>query len=54
MEQLEDNLGAAGWSLDEKQLQRLDEASEPPTIYPYGMIARSQSRGRAGSRGTPD
>jgi aryl-alcohol dehydrogenase-like predicted oxidoreductase len=46
MEQLEDNLGATGWTLDEKQLQRLDEASEPPTIYPYGMIARSQSRGR--------
>jgi aryl-alcohol dehydrogenase-like predicted oxidoreductase len=46
MEQLEDNLGAAGWTLDDKQLQRLNEASEPPTIYPYGMIARSQSRGR--------
>jgi aryl-alcohol dehydrogenase-like predicted oxidoreductase len=42
MEQLDDNLGATGWRLDEKQLQRLDEVSEPPTIYPYGFIARSQ------------
>jgi aryl-alcohol dehydrogenase-like predicted oxidoreductase len=50
MEQLEDNLGATGWTLDEKQLQRLNEASEPPTIYPYGFIAKSQSRGRPSRR----
>ena len=35
LDQLEDNLGAASWELDEDELRRLDEASEPPQIYPY-------------------
>ena len=42
IEQLEDNLGASGWRLDDKQMQRLDEVSEPPTIYPYGFIAKNR------------
>ena len=42
LEQLEDNLGASGWRLDDKQMQRLDEVSEPPALYPYAMIADSQ------------
>ncbi|HEU4488572.1 MAG TPA: aldo/keto reductase [Actinomycetota bacterium] len=42
LEQLEDNLGASGWRLDDKQMQRLDEVSEPPPLYPYAMIAGSQ------------
>ena len=42
LEQLEDNLGATGWRLDDKQMQRLDEVSEPPALYPYAMIAKSQ------------
>ncbi len=35
LEQLEDNLGAASWDMTEDELNRLDEASEPPQIYPY-------------------
>jgi aryl-alcohol dehydrogenase-like predicted oxidoreductase len=42
MEQLEDNLGATGWSLDDKQMQRLNEVSEPPSLYPYWFIARNE------------
>lgn len=42
LEQLEDNLGASGWKLDDKQMQRLDEVSEAPALYPYAMIANSQ------------
>jgi aryl-alcohol dehydrogenase-like predicted oxidoreductase len=42
MEQLQDNLGATGWALDEKQVRRLDEVSEPPELYPYQFIAKSQ------------
>jgi aryl-alcohol dehydrogenase-like predicted oxidoreductase len=42
LEQLEDNLGASGWRLDDKQMQRLDEVSELPALYPYAMIADSQ------------
>jgi aryl-alcohol dehydrogenase-like predicted oxidoreductase len=33
--QLRDNLGAVGWSLDDKQMSRLDAASEVRPIYPY-------------------
>ena len=33
--QLVDNLGAVGWSLTTDQVQRLDEASDVPLIYPY-------------------
>lgn len=41
-DQLKDNLGAAGWMLDEKQMQRLTEVSEPPEIYPYNFISVTQ------------
>lgn len=34
-EQLKQNLGAIGWSLTVEQIQKLDEASEVPPIYPY-------------------
>jgi aryl-alcohol dehydrogenase-like predicted oxidoreductase len=34
-EQLESNLGAAGWSLSDDQLKRLTEASDKPLPYPY-------------------
>ena len=33
--QLKENLGAVGWSLDDKQMSRLDAASEVRPIYPY-------------------
>jgi aryl-alcohol dehydrogenase-like predicted oxidoreductase len=33
--QLKENLGAVGWSLDDKQMARLDAASEVYPIYPY-------------------
>ncbi len=35
--QLEDNLGAAGWSLSDDEMARLDQASAPPPSYPYDM-----------------
>ena len=41
-EQLEDNLGATGWNLDDKQIQRLTEVSEPPEIYPYNFVDNAQ------------
>lgn len=33
--QLKQNLEATGWNLDAAQTERLDKASEIPTIYPY-------------------
>jgi aryl-alcohol dehydrogenase-like predicted oxidoreductase len=42
VEQLEDNLGAVGWRLDDAQLARLTEISEPPPLHPYDMIAGGQ------------
>jgi aryl-alcohol dehydrogenase-like predicted oxidoreductase len=33
--QLEQNLGAVGWSLTSEQIEKLDEASAVPMIYPY-------------------
>jgi aryl-alcohol dehydrogenase-like predicted oxidoreductase len=45
VEQLEDNLGAAGWELDEADRARLDEVSAPPLPeYPYGFIAEEGVR----------
>ena len=38
MEQLEDNLGAAGWELNEEQVARLSEASAIEDVYPYRFI----------------
>jgi aryl-alcohol dehydrogenase-like predicted oxidoreductase len=47
LEQLEDNLGAAGLHLDAEQTARLDAASDPaPADYPYGGPGREQ-RSRA-------
>lgn len=34
-EQLKQNLGAVGWSLDPAQIARLDAASHETPIYPY-------------------
>jgi aryl-alcohol dehydrogenase-like predicted oxidoreductase len=42
LEQLENNLGAAGWSLSPAQLARLDQASEPTLPYPYNFIQKAQ------------
>jgi len=43
MEQLEDNLGAAGLHLTAEETTRLDEASDPaPASYPYGAIGFNQ------------
>jgi aryl-alcohol dehydrogenase-like predicted oxidoreductase len=45
LEQLKDNVGAAGWSLSEEQLTRLNQASDVTPPYPYPFIAGAQ-RGR--------
>jgi aryl-alcohol dehydrogenase-like predicted oxidoreductase len=43
MKHLESNLGAAGWSLDDEQMARLDEVSQRKwSLYPYSMIAGFQ------------
>lgn len=36
-EQLVDNLAAAGWSLNDEEIARLDDASAVPIRYPYQM-----------------
>jgi aryl-alcohol dehydrogenase-like predicted oxidoreductase len=38
MEQLEDNLGAVGWSLSTEQVERLNKASEKRLPYPYELL----------------
>ncbi|MFN8373608.1 MAG: aldo/keto reductase [Anaerolineae bacterium] len=38
MEQLEDNLAAVGWTLDDSLMQKLNTASEPELVYPYDFI----------------
>jgi aryl-alcohol dehydrogenase-like predicted oxidoreductase len=40
VEQLDKNLGAIGWSLEEQDLNSLEEVSAPSYAYPYNMIAR--------------
>ena len=35
--QLKDNLAAAAWSLTDDEMKRLDEVSETPRPYPYGL-----------------
>jgi aryl-alcohol dehydrogenase-like predicted oxidoreductase len=40
MEQLDDNLGSTGWSLDPEDSRALDEASSLPLPYPYRFIQR--------------
>ena len=42
--QLNDNLGASGWSLTEEQVRRLNEVSELPVSYPYDLAAETQQR----------
>ncbi|MDF2961094.1 MAG: aldo/keto reductase [Paenibacillus sp.] len=42
--QLDDNLGASGWSLTEEQLRRLNDVSELPVSYPYDLAAENQQR----------
>ena len=42
LDQLEDNLGAAGWKLSGDQVSRLSEASAPPDLYPYNIIRDAQ------------
>lgn len=44
IQQLEDNLGASGWSLTAEQIRRLDEISEVPVSYPYDLFAENQQR----------
>ena len=45
--QLEDNIGATGWSLSPDQVDRLDEAGGHSLPYPYESIAQQRaSRGR--------
>jgi aryl-alcohol dehydrogenase-like predicted oxidoreductase len=39
MSQLEDDLGALGWSLSEAQMTRLNEASEVILPYPYDFLS---------------
>jgi aryl-alcohol dehydrogenase-like predicted oxidoreductase len=40
VEQLDKNLGVIGWSLEEQDLNLLEEVSALPYAYPYNMIAR--------------
>lgn len=39
--QLDDNLGAAGWALDEKLMERLTAAGNRPLPYPHAYLTRS-------------
>jgi aryl-alcohol dehydrogenase-like predicted oxidoreductase len=40
MKHFEDNLGAAGWKLDDDQMDRLNQVSEKVRPYPYDMADR--------------
>ena len=42
MKHLTDNLGAAGWALDDDQVERLTEASNKALPYPYDFITRAE------------
>ncbi len=42
IEQLEDNLGASGWELDEQQVDELSEAGALEDVYPYRFIRNAQ------------
>ena len=42
LEQLEDNLGATGWELDEGQVAELSETSALEDVYPYRFIREAQ------------
>jgi aryl-alcohol dehydrogenase-like predicted oxidoreductase len=43
-QQLDDNLGATGWSLADKQLERLTSAGDRPLPYPHGYLSGSPRR----------
>jgi aryl-alcohol dehydrogenase-like predicted oxidoreductase len=45
MQQLESNLGAAGWVLTTEQMERLTAAGSTPPQYPVNMQGRSKRRG---------
>jgi aryl-alcohol dehydrogenase-like predicted oxidoreductase len=45
--QLEDNLGATGWSLADEHLERLTATGDQPLPYPHGYLLGSPRR-RAG------
>jgi len=45
MDQLESNLGSAGWALSDAQMEKLNTASDLSLPYPYDFIANGQ-RGR--------
>jgi aryl-alcohol dehydrogenase-like predicted oxidoreductase len=42
--QLDDNLGASGWSLDDKQMDRLTLAGDRPLPYPHAYLTGSPRR----------
>jgi aryl-alcohol dehydrogenase-like predicted oxidoreductase len=42
MEQLENNIGASGWTLAPDCMARLDQVSAKPLPYPYGTIVGAQ------------
>jgi aryl-alcohol dehydrogenase-like predicted oxidoreductase len=44
LDQLKDNLGAAGWKLAPAEIERLDAASELPLPYPYRFLQRYAKR----------
>ncbi|UOF89069.1 aldo/keto reductase [Fodinisporobacter ferrooxydans] len=44
LEQLNINLGSAGWSLTPEQMERLNRASELPVSYPYDLSSQKQQR----------
>jgi aryl-alcohol dehydrogenase-like predicted oxidoreductase len=44
LEQLDDNLGATGWSLTDEQMARLTSASDRELPYPYDVLSRVQRR----------
>ena len=43
LDQLENNLGATGWTLSEDEMSALDELSDPGYAYPYNMISRANA-----------
>jgi aryl-alcohol dehydrogenase-like predicted oxidoreductase len=43
-EQLQENLGAVGWSLSSEQIKALDTASARPLVYPYWHQAQFTER----------
>jgi aryl-alcohol dehydrogenase-like predicted oxidoreductase len=44
MEQLEANLGTVGWALNQEQMDKLNQASEPLRSYPYDFVMHNQRR----------